>query len=233
MNLMDIIWGGVGFLLTVMILSYLIGDNFFFRFAAHLLIGLTAGYLALLLVNHLLRPYLIDPLTNAGWIEWLWMGIPLLLIVLLALAQIPRLADVGSIPLAFLVGLSAAIAIGGAIFGTLIPQVKAVIEGFDPEIWFNLPDQSWVRIADSVIMLMGVVSTLCYFHFGRKRRINQKSEETQRPRLLEILSKIGEIFIGITLGAIFAGVFSSALLALIDRIMFISDFITGLLGGGG
>jgi len=31
MSLSELIWGGVGFLLTVMVLSYLIGDNFFFR----------------------------------------------------------------------------------------------------------------------------------------------------------------------------------------------------------
>jgi hypothetical protein len=48
--------------------------------------------------------------------------------------------------------------------------------------------------------------------------------------IFEGLSKIGQIFIGITLGAVFAGVFSSALLALIDRILIMGQFITNLIG---
>lgn len=233
MNLVDIIWGGVGFLLTIMVLSYLIGDNFFFRLAAHLFIGLTAGYLALLLIQHVIIPYLIEPLTEGGWTGWLWMGIPLLLILLLLLSQIPRLSGLGSVPLAFLAGLSAAVAIGGAVFGTLIPQVQTVIEGFDTAAWFDRPQETWVRIVDSVVMLIGAVCTLSFFHFGRKWRLEKKTQEVERPRVLEILSKIGEVFIGITLGALFAGVFSSALLALMDRVIDIGAFIGYFLGGGG
>jgi hypothetical protein len=39
------------------------------------------------------------------------------------------------------------------------------------------------------------------------------------------------VFIGITLGAIFAGVFSSALWAMIDRVMSIFTWIQRLMGG--
>jgi len=232
-NLTDIIWGGVGFLLTIMILSYLIGDNFFFRLAAHLFIGLTTGYLSVLLINHILIPYLIDPLTDGGWTGWLWMGIPLLLIILLLLSQIPKLSGLGRFPLAFLAGLSAAVAIGRAVFGTLIPQTQTVIEGFDQTIWFEQSEETWVRIMEGIIMLMGAVCTLSFFHFGRKWQLDKKAQEVERPRALEILSKIGGVFIGITLGALFAGVFSSALLALIDRIIAIGEFIGYFFGGGG
>ena len=54
---------------------------------------------------------------------------------------------------------------------------------------------------------------------------------TQRPGIFEGISKIGQVFIGITLGAVFAGIFSSALTALIDRILFIGQFIAQLIGG--
>jgi len=233
MSLSELIWGGVGFLLTVMVLSYLIGDNFFFRLAAHLFIGLTAGYLVVLIVHHILYPYLITPLATHSWMEALWLGIPLLLILLLVLSQIPKLAGLGSIPLAFLVGLTAAVAIGGAVFGTLIPQVRSLIDAFDPAFWYQATERPWLRIVDSALMLVGAVTTLSFFHFGRKMRVDKKEQVVERPRIFEILSKVGQIFIGITLGAVFAGVFSSALLALIDRIAFIVDFIAGLVGGGG
>jgi hypothetical protein len=233
MNLGDMIWGGLGFLLTVMVLSYLIGDNFFFRLAAHVFIGLTAGYLAVLIVRQILWPYLITPLVTHTWMESLWLAVPLILILLLLLSQIPKVAGLGSIPLAFLIGLTAAIAIGGAVFGTLIPQAKSLVDAFDPAFWHEAGKRPWLRILDSALMLIGIVSTLSFFHFGRKWRIDKNEEMLERPRIFEVLSKVGQIFIGISLGAVFAGIFSSALMALIDRIMFIADFISGLFGGGG
>lgn len=231
MNLNELIWGAVGFLLTVMALSYLIGDNFFFRLATHLFIGLTAGYLAAILINQIILPYLVIPLATGTWTERLWLVIPLGLVLLLILSQIPRFSGYGKIPLAFLAGLTAAIAIGGAVFGTLIPQSRVVLDAFDPARWYEIPGQTWLRILDAAVMLLGTVGTLSYFHFGRKFKTGSKDEETQRPLLLEGLSKVGQVFIGITLGAVFAGIFSTALVALIDRLIFLGVFIIQLTGG--
>lgn len=231
MNLSEMIWGAVGFLLTVMILSYLIGDNFFFRLAGHLFIGLTAGYLTVVFVNHIFLPYLITPFIAGSWVERLWLVIPMVLILLLLLGQIPRLSSLGILPLAFLIGLTAAMAIGGAVFGTLIPQAQAVIEAFDPGIWYAVPEETWLRITDAVVMLLGVIGTLSFFHFGRKKNAGDAKEETKRPYPLELLSKVGQVFMGITLGVVFAGVFSTALISLIDRIYVLGDFIISLFGG--
>jgi hypothetical protein len=150
---------------------------------------------------------------------------------LLGLSLIPRFTGLGRIPLAFLAGLTAAIAIGGAVFGTILPQSQAVIGEFDPAIWNVERGGTGVRILEAVVMLVGVVSTLGYFHFGKKWRSNLGQSETERPRVFEAVGKVGQVFIGITLGAIFAGVFSTALVALIDRILFIIQFIARALGG--
>ena len=80
-------------------------------------------------------------------------------------------------------------------------------------------------------MLIGIIGTLSYFHFGRKRNLQSEQQDAQRPTILEVLSHVGKVFIGITLGSVFAGVFSSALLALIDRIDFVGQFINSLFGG--
>ena len=232
MTLSEWLWGGVGLLLTVMVLSYLIGDNVFFRFAAHLFVGLTAGYAARLLITQLVLPYLIIPLIYGTWIERLWMGIPLGLILLLLLSQFPRFVGLGRIPLAFLAGLTAAIAIGGAVFGTLLPQSRAVIEAFDPVGWEATPGFKGARIFEAVLMLVGTVGTLSYFHFGKKLHPPKTgmAESDKRPPVFEALAKVGQVMIGITLGALFAGVFSSALVALIDRILFIGQFVTRAIG---
>ena len=230
MNITEIIWGIVGVLLTVMVLSYLIGDNLLFRFAAHVFIGLTAGYLVVLISNQILVPLLVTPIIAGSGIERLWFAIPIVLIVLLVLGQFPRFGGMSGLPLAFLSGLAAAIAIGGAVFGTLIPQSMAVVEAFDPAQWYADPSRTWLRILEAVVMLAGVIGTLSYFHFGRKRNPDNDAEEIQRPRFFERFGKIGQVFIGITLGAVFAGLFSSALFALIDRIIFINEMIVLLIG---
>jgi hypothetical protein len=231
MTLTAVAWGVIGFLLTVMILSYLIRDNLFFRLAAYLLIGLTAGYLVVLLVNRVLLPQLIWPMGTASWSQRLWLLIPIILVGLLLLGQLPRLGLLSKIPLAYLAGLSAAVAIGGAVFGTLVPQGQAVLDAFDPYRIYADPQLVWMRILDAGVMILGVVGTLSYFHFGQALKKNNRKNAEQRPRILQILSKVGEVFLGVTLGAVFAGVFSTALLALIDRIAVIGEMVGQLLGG--
>lgn len=231
MNMPEMIWGMVGLLLTVMILSYLIGDNLFFRLATSLFVGVTAGFLTLLIINQIVWPFLLQPLITGSWIARLWVVVPLGLAVLLVISQFPRFSGAGRVPLAFLAGLTAAIAIGGAVFGTIIPQMRAVVAVFDPLSWYQVPGQTWLRVMDAVVMLIGVVATLSYFHFGRGRQQADDEGNTARPRVFEAMAKVGEVFIGVALGAIFAGIFSTALLAMIDRILFISQFVTQLLGG--
>jgi hypothetical protein len=232
MTLSTLAWGVIGLVLTVMVLSYLIGDNVFFRIAAHVFVGLTAGYFAVIILYQIIWPYLISPLINGTWGERLWMIAPLVLILLLVISQFPKLIKLGTIPLAYLAGLTAALVIGGAVFGTLIPQSRAVVEAFDPNRLSPSANPSWRVIADAGVMLIGTVATLSYFHFGRKSQPADDLEKTERPKVFEVLSKVGQLFIGVTLGGIFAGIFSSAVLALIDRLIFMGGMISQLFGGG-
>jgi hypothetical protein len=50
--------------------------------------------------------------------------------------------------------------------------------------------------------------------------------------LVESLARIGQVFIGITLGALFAGVYASALTALMERIGFLFNVIANFTMGG-
>ena len=133
--------------------------------------------------------------------------------------------------MAVLLGLSAAIAVGGGVFGTLLPQGQAVLDAFDPYRIYAEPQLVWMRILDAGVMILGVVGTLSYFHFGKPLKKGGRKDDDQRPQILQHLSKIGEVFLGITLGTVFASIFSTALLALIDRIATLGDVIGQLLGG--
>jgi hypothetical protein len=83
----ELIWGMVGLVLTVMVLSYLIGDNLFFRLAASIFVGVTAGFLSVLIAYQILWPYLLQPLISGTVYQRVWVLIPLILSILLIISQ--------------------------------------------------------------------------------------------------------------------------------------------------
>ena len=230
MILSELFYAVLGLVLTVMILSYLLGDNIFFRIAAHLFVGLSTGYLVVVMIAEVLIPYLVMPLVQPGEPDRLWMVVPLLLVGLLIVGQIPGYAIAARIPLAFLTGVSAAVIIGGAVFGTLLPQVKMVFDVFNPQsLLMRTAGAGW-RLGDALIILLGAVSTLAYFHFGRKRKLQRTNDHQKRPVVLEALSRIGQVFIGFTLGALFVGIYSAVLAALVNRLDFLVSTIFSWMG---
>jgi hypothetical protein len=214
----DLIGGMVSFLLTLMILSYLIGDNPAFRVAVYLFVGVSAGYASAVVLWQVLLPRLVDPLINGGFVDRIFAMVALILGVLLLMKISPRVARLGNPVIAFLVGVGAAVAVGGAVLGTIIPQAQATINTFDMA---NAGAYLGERLFFGVLMLIGTITTLVYFHFGAR----PTPAGPQRSKLVNILGWVGQIFIAITLGVLFAGVFSAALTALVERIGFLSDFI--------
>jgi hypothetical protein len=86
MNPMDIVLGVIGIALSVMIFSYLLGDNFFFRAALYILVGVSSGYAAAVLVTKVILPRLVEPLSRNGT-DAFWLGlVPFVLCVLLVLS---------------------------------------------------------------------------------------------------------------------------------------------------
>ena len=160
------------------------------------------------------------------------MALPLVLILLLVIGQFPKFRKLVGIPLAFLAGLIAALVIAGAVFGTLIPQSQAVISGFRPGLWQSAAGGAWLPIIEVGLMFIGTIGTLTYFFFQRSLRYKVDGTSGCLSQIFKKIGSVGQVFIGIALGVIYAGVFSSALLALIDRMIFIQTFIIKLLGAG-
>ncbi len=65
----DLVTGIISFLLTLMILSYLIGDNPLFRVAVYIFVGVSAGYAAAVAWWQVLFPRLMLPLLTGGFFE--------------------------------------------------------------------------------------------------------------------------------------------------------------------
>lgn len=207
-----------GFALTVMVLLYLfIGDNALFRIVSYTFVGVASGYVAVVIFFHVLIPRLIDPLLRGQ----LFALIPLLLGVLLLFKLSPHLAFLGTWSMAVLVGVGAAVAVGGAIFGTLFGQVSGTLSIFPqlgqlgPAMQQGAAGDWLARLFEGLFVLVGTVSTLAYFQFGAANRPNQPA---RRARGIEILATIGQVFIGITLGATFAGVYVAAISAFVERL---------------
>ena len=148
-NITNLITGGISFLLTLMVLSYLIGDNPVFRVAVYIFIGVSAGYVAVVAWHQVLYPRLIVPLLAGSMADRLLALIPLVLGLLFLFKLSPRTARLGNPSMAFLVGVGAAVAIGGAVLGTLFPQTRASMNALQPvqhagQYWLEQLFEGWL-----------------------------------------------------------------------------------------
>lgn len=211
---LELVTGIVSFIFTLMVLSYLIGDNPLFRIAIHIFIGVSAGYAAVIAIYQVILPNLIMPLIVGSTTERILLAFPLALSFLLLLKLSPGAARLGNPASAYLVGAGAAVAIVGAVTGTLIPQVTASVMQFETS---NV--NALERIFEGSIILVGTVSTLAFFHFG----VGAKA--TRRNPLIGLLALLGQIFIGVAFGVLFAGAYAAAVTALIERVQSILNFV--------
>ena len=217
----EFISGVVAFFLTLSVLSYLIGDNALFRAAIYIFVGVSAGYVGAVLWHHVLMPQLFMPIFSGAINEKIRAAIALFLVILLLMKAIPPFSKLGTPSVALMVGVGAAVAIGGAVRGTLFPQTLAAINVFD----LDAASARGVSFIDAVVMLIGTISTLIYFQFSAKRGDDGKY---RRNPIVNIIALVGKVFIAITFGVLFAGVYSAALTAFIERLDSLFIFINSL-----
>jgi hypothetical protein len=221
----DLISAGVSFVITIFILSYLLGDNILFRLAIYVFVGATAGYVAAVASTEVLYPALLQPFfSRAAFTDValaIRIGVPLLGSILLLFKVFPRVTHLGQLPMAYLVGVGAAVTIGGAVLGTLLPQISATVDNFDVDLAVARNIDPIVMLGQGILILICVTGTLVYFHFGATQSVDGS---VRRNPIVNILAWIGRVFIAITFGVLFAGVYMAALTALIERMDSIRSF---------
>lgn len=190
----------VGAVLSLMIFSYLLGDNFLYRIAIHIFIGAAAAYILIVAVESVLIPWfnltLRDPFGEPG--RFVLGLMPILIGVLLMFKISPRLSRFGNIGLAAVLGVGTALALWGAITGTLIPLTVDAARAQGNRL-------------DSLIVAIGTITVLMYFTYIGVRRPNGNVGQFLFIRGPGI---VGQIFITITLGATYALLIISALTVL-------------------
>jgi hypothetical protein len=206
----------VGAILTVMVLSYIIGDSFLFRLAVYILIGAGAAYAAVVVIFDVLIANVQQATGNPTTLIIVVIG--LLLGLMVWFKASPRLAWIGNLPMGYLIGVGAATVLGGAIIGTLGPQIVAAgapqttVSGFPVELLSpNAPlmESTGWHVLLTILGAAGTIVTLLSFGYYRVGRNSP----------FQLVNMAGRrFFLMIGLGAIFALVFMASVTLLLDRL---------------
>lgn len=204
------VWAG--FILTLMVFSYLLGDNVLYRLAVYIFVGLAAGYVTMVTVESVILPWIRGTLLSGDTGTQIVGGLPLLLGFLLLFKSSRRFNRLGNIALAFIIGVGTAVALVGSISGTLLPLIGSTANS--------------VRLdtINGFIIVLGVVCTLIYFQYQARRT---PTGEIRRSLFVRAFGALGEGFIVITLGALYGGAILTGLTVVSERIAFILTRITG------
>jgi hypothetical protein len=205
----------VGFILTLLVFSYLLGDNPLYRIAIHILVGTSAAYAAVVVIQQVILPVFGRIQENPSDPENLLWFVPIFLVLLLFLRGLPTISWLGNNALAILVGVGAATALVGVILGTLWPQLT-VIEPTNA----LFPGQG-------VLVAILTACTLLAFQFTG--RVDQNGNWTQ-PTWRRTLSTIGRVLMTITFGVLFASAINTSVILLSERLgYFLTEFLQRIL----
>ena len=206
---------------TLAIFSRVWRANPAYQATQHLLLGALAGYVAAVLLRNTLIPALTNQ-TQDGASGWMMFFLTLFLILLLGM-RFTRNAQwraAGLIPLAILIGAGSALALAGALRGTLAPQVLAAVDlHFFPAVpWFDV-----MTVILATIMTISVIVFLQY---------RSQTQEEPTASWLSALIMLGYWGVMIAAGALLATTAGARLTLLIERVHFLSEIWGQLLSGG-
>ncbi|HHN94425.1 MAG TPA: hypothetical protein ENK17_06625 [Anaerolineae bacterium] len=214
---LDVVGSLVGAALTVMVLSYLLGDNTFYRFALHLFIGTLIGYSFGIVLREVLFKMVFAQLV----VNPLAVIVPLVLGLLLLFKGFPRQAYIGNFSIAYLVGVGAAVAMSGALLGTISPQIRAAGQ----DVSLKSLASFRLGILDGLLVLLGTISTLLMFNFADRQR---RGALGVWGRVVAAFAAVGRVFLTVALGVAFAGALTASLSILIGRVEYIVEAIVRL-----
>jgi hypothetical protein len=217
----------VAFALTLMVYCYLGKEipflHIIYRIAIYLFVGVALGYGAIMAWHGVLVPRLLQQLGRG---EWFYL-VPLLFCLLLLSRARRSWQIAGGLTIAFLFGVGTALAVGGALVGTLIPQVQATFLSLNPTHYEVIATEEGALPAsyalDALLVALGTITSLLYFTFTVGRR-GQKLERA-RNWVMQSAAGFGRVFIMFTFGALFATAAISRIALLVDRVRFVVETV--------
>jgi hypothetical protein len=197
--------------LTLLVLSAAWGESRASRLGMALLAGAAVGYAAAVAWHAVLWPRILlvraDPLGHWPLVVWLFLG---LLLLARGLTSASWLSNAS---LGYLFGVGAALAVGGALMGTLVPQVRAAIDS-------QVPGGGWWVAANALILALatgGVLLRLAYTGWSGEGAVGKAWA-----RLAGAWGRLGYLFLLVAMGALMAAVALMALALLAARLEFLA-----------
>ena len=187
-------------LMTLSILSYLYGDNPFYKAAEHIFVGISAGYVFALTWWDQVWPNLFGRLginDSAGFELDLLYIIPLILGIFMLCRLIPSLSWLARISIGYIVGMAAGLKIYVFMNSNILAQIQNSAIDFSRGGW---------DILNHILILFGVLSALIYFFFSKEHK-----------GAIGTISKIGIYFLMIKFGASFGFAVMGRISLLIGR----------------
>jgi hypothetical protein len=184
---------------TIVVLGGLLGERRAFGWSQHLLAGLTTGFLVLVAITEVIVPRLIEPIVAdpSGRPE-LWVGVAVVAVAA-GVPWLPR--PIAGVPIGIAIGALAAFAFGGAVIGTLLPQLASSIAVREATLLSTL-----VAIATAVVTVLVALSFL---------------HGTPRDRVGATVIRLGRWLLLVGLGGWLGYLILSRLVLLVDRIGFL------------
>ncbi|NOZ86237.1 MAG: hypothetical protein GXP49_08210 [Deltaproteobacteria bacterium] len=199
----DVIWTWIAALLTLCVFSFMYKDNPLYKFAEHLMVGVTGGYLICLAWFEVIRPQVVNPIMKdpAAWFAGLQF-IPVIMMLLMLARLGEKTAWLARFPLAFIVGFSAGVQIPQVIDAEVLKQVQSTVQvGFDGGI---------AQVAGDLLLVVGTICALMYFFFSMPRK-----------RVLKWTSQFGVLVLMAGFGASFGYTVMARISLLIGRVLFL------------
>lgn len=204
-----------GLALTLMVFSHLLGRNALYRVALNIFLGGSVGFALGVVTWEVLVLRIGVPLVVGQ--RWLVL-VPLALGILLTLKLSVRRAYIGNVSVAFLAGVGAAVAIGGALLGSIVPLAGATARAASSGAWPFMP-LGWL---DAVLLVVGALSALVAFeHVGRPGRPGRRVWSWPA----RAVGWLGRWFLVIAFGVLFGGAVTTALSIFIGRMQYLIELV--------
>lgn len=207
---MNLVETWVAAFLTLCIFSFLYKDNPFYRFAEHLFVGASAGYLLAVEIRNVVLPNVLQPLlltrpmTGFNVPGWIWSHMTELIPLTLGLLMLARAfswtAGWSRWAMAFYVGIYSGIAIPGYVQGFIIAQLADAAKPFG---------HGWAML-DSILVLVGFLAVTAYFFFS-----------APHTGAHGVAARVGVFFLMIAFGASFGYTVMARVSLLIARVQFL------------
>lgn len=191
-------------ILTLAILSFLYRDNPVYKMAEYLLIGVSIGYVLVITWTNTLMAILLEPFFGG---RNLWLVIPFVLGLLMWARFHNKTSFLSRIPIGFMIGSGAGVAIPAMLYGRTLKQLSASVT--------PLVSPSGVPDISGLVVIVGLLTTLSYFYFSREHEGN-----------FGRVAKVGTFFLMVFFGTTFGYTVMSRMSTFIGRMEFLlTDFL--------